>query len=123
MRMQDEDALWVALARVKGLGGVGFKKLAISFDDPTDAFQASSAELEAAGLHLDVIQSLRAYSAWSEIEDELQRARAAGVRVVRYNSDEYPDRLRMIADPPLVLESVVAMPPGFAQLRYRVAGR
>ncbi len=30
---------------------------------------------------------------------------------------------RMIADPPLVLESVVAMPPGFAQLRYRVAGR
>ena len=27
---------------------------------------------------------------------------------------------RVIADPPLVLESVVAMPPGFAQLRYRV---
>ena len=109
MRMQDEDALWVALARVKGLGGVGFKKLAISFDDPTDAFQASSAELEAAGLHLDVIQSLRAYSAWSEIEDELQRARAAGVRVVRYNSDEYPDRLRMIADPPPVLYAKGAM--------------
>lgn len=30
---------------------------------------------------------------------------------------------RMIADPPLVLESVIAMPPGFAQLRYRVARR
>jgi dihydrofolate reductase len=30
---------------------------------------------------------------------------------------------RMIADPPLVLDSVVAMPPGFAQLRYRVARR
>jgi dihydrofolate reductase len=27
---------------------------------------------------------------------------------------------RVIADPSLVLESVVAMPPGFAQLRYRV---
>ncbi len=30
---------------------------------------------------------------------------------------------RMIAEPPLVLESVVAMPPGFAQLRYRVERR
>ena len=30
---------------------------------------------------------------------------------------------RVIADPPLVLESVVAMPPGFAQLRYRVERR
>ncbi len=28
---------------------------------------------------------------------------------------------RAIITPPLVLESVVAMPPGFAQLRYRVA--
>lgn len=103
VRMQDDDALWLALAHVKGLGGVGFKKLATSFDDPASAFHASSRELEAAGLHQDVIECLRTFSAWREIDDELRRARAAGVQIVHYSSEQYPERLRMIADPPPVL--------------------
>lgn len=101
MRMRGEDAHWLALGRVKGLGGVGFKKLAAAFADPTEAFFASRAELGAIeGLHREVIDGIANFSTWTEINDELRRIRAAGVELVRFSSPSYPARLRMIADPP-----------------------
>lgn len=97
----DEDAAWVALGRVKGLGGIGFKKLATFFADPTQCFSASPAELERVeGLHRDVIDRLVNFSAWVEVDEELRRVRAAGIEIVRFTSPSYPGRLRMIADPP-----------------------
>ena len=101
LSLRDEFAPWLALGRVKGLGGVGFKKLASSFGDPTEAFFASSAELaEVEGLHREVIDGLLNFSGWDEIDQELRRVRDAGVEIVRFTSPEYPARLRMIADPP-----------------------
>ena len=101
MRVRDEYAPWLALGRVKGLGGVGFKKLAASFADPTEAFFASPAELEQVeGLPRDVIEGLVNFSGWLEVDDELRRVRAAGIDIVRFTSPGYPARLRMIADPP-----------------------
>jgi DNA processing protein len=99
--VRDSYAPWLALARVKGLGAVGFKKLAASFADPTEAFSASSAELEQVeGLHREAIDGLVNFSSWVEIDDELQRIRNAGVGIVPFTSQAYPARLRMIADPP-----------------------
>jgi len=101
LSVRDELAPWLALGRVKGLGGVGFKKLASSFADPTEAFFASSAELsQVEGLHREVIDGLLNFSGWDEIDNELRRIRDAGVEIVRFTSSEYPARLRMIADPP-----------------------
>ena len=101
LSVHDEFAPWLALGRVKGLGGVGFKKLASSFGDPTEAFFASSAELaRVEGLHREVIDGLVNFSGWGEIDEELRRVRDAGVEIVRFTSAEYPARLRMIADPP-----------------------
>jgi DNA processing protein len=97
----DELAPWLALGRVKGLGGVGFKKLASSFADPTEALRASSAELERVeGLHREAIDGLVNFSSWVEIADEVRRIRDAGVKLVQFTSPDYPGRLRMIADPP-----------------------
>ncbi|MGH7797476.1 MAG: DNA-processing protein DprA [Candidatus Binatia bacterium] len=101
---RDPYAPWLALSRVKGLGGVGFKRLAGRFSDPTQAFFASRAELEQVeGLHRDVIDALANFSAWLEVDDELRRTREAGVTIVPFNDPSYPGRLRMIADPPPVL--------------------
>jgi DNA processing protein len=102
--MRDAYAPWVALGRVKGLGGVGFKRLATRFTDPTQALFASSAELEQVeGLHREVIDGLVHFSDWRDIDDELRRTREAGVAIVPFNDSRYPARLRMIADPPPVL--------------------
>ena len=100
----DAYAPWLALGRVKGLGGVGFKRLAAHFADPAQALFASGVELEQVeGLHRDVIEELVHFSDWRAIDEELRRTREAGVTIVPFNDPGYPARLRMIADPPAVL--------------------
>ncbi|HKY07318.1 MAG TPA: DNA-processing protein DprA [Candidatus Binatia bacterium] len=101
---RDDLAPWLAFGRVKGLGGVGFKKLASSFANPTEAFGASSAMLaQVEGLQRDAIDGLINFSGWGDIDEELRRVRAAGISVVPFTAPDYPARLRMIADPPAVL--------------------
>lgn len=102
--MQSQLAPWIALTRVKGLGCVSFKKLAVHYDDPTKALAVSAAELrDIDGLGKEAIDGLLRFSAWQEAEEDLRRAHAAGVAVVTFNDPRYPARLRMIADPPPVL--------------------
>jgi len=99
--VQRDDARWVALSRVKGLGCVSFKKLAAHFIDPTQAFSASAAELaEVPQLDHDVIDALLKFSQWDEVSEELRRAERAGARIVLFSDPNYPERLRMISDPP-----------------------
>jgi DNA processing protein len=99
--MHDECAPWLALGRIKGLGCVGFKKLAARFADPTKIFSASSAELaQVEGLPRDVIDGLLNFSDWVEIDKEIRHAREAGIDLVPFTHPSYPARLRMIADPP-----------------------
>jgi DNA processing protein len=97
-------APWLALAHIKGLGCVGFKKLVERFSDPTKAFSATVAELEEIeGLHRDAVAGLMAFSDWADVEKELRRARDAGVQIVPFVHPDYPARLRAISDPPPVL--------------------
>lgn len=96
-----EIAPWLAFGRIKGLGGVSFKKLSVRFVDPAAAFSASAGELaEIEGLQRDVIDGILAFSDWVEIDREVERARDAGVAIVPFTDANYPARLRMIADPP-----------------------
>jgi len=95
------NAPWLALARVKGLGAVSFKKLTARFLDPTAAFSAAPTELEQVeGLHRDAIDGIVAFADWAEIDEEIERARDAGIAIVPFTNPNYPARLRTIADPP-----------------------
>ena len=101
MPVRQSAAYWLALGQVKGLGGVGFKKLASCFADPTEAFFVSRTELErSSGLSGDIADALVNFSEWHAIDEELRRAAEAEVAIVPFNASGYPDRLRMIADPP-----------------------
>jgi DNA processing protein len=98
---QDEYAAWIALSRVKGLGGVGFKKLAAHFADPTTAFSASAEQLrQIPGLDKEVIEGLANFSGWEQVGIEMRRIREARVRILRFTDASYPARLRLIPDPP-----------------------
>jgi len=102
--MQDDHAPWLALARVKGLGCVGFKKLATRFGDPTKAFVAAPSELAGIdGLQREAIDGLVGFSQWAEVDNDLKLIRSAGITLLRYTDTEYPERLRAIADPPPLL--------------------
>jgi DNA processing protein len=102
--MPGEHAPWLALARVKGLGCVSFKKLVAHFGDPTRALAAAPSELAAIeGLQHDAIAGIVGFSQWAEVDSDLERIRSAGIILVRYTDADYPARLRTIADPPPLL--------------------
>jgi DNA processing protein len=102
--LRHEYAPWLALTRVKGLGAASFKKLAARFADPAKVFFASVAELEQVeGLHSDAIDGVVNFSDWMEVEEEIRRIDAAGVKLVPFTGPNYPARLRAIADPPPLL--------------------
>jgi DNA processing protein len=101
---ESELARWIALSRVPGLGCVNFKKLAEYFGDPTEAFIApADALVKIQGLDPNVINGLRHFSAWAEMEAEVSRAEKAAIKIVPFTDPIYPARLRLIADPPPVL--------------------
>ena len=61
-------APWLALGRVKGVGGVSLKKITARFADPAAVFRASVAELaEIEGLHRDLIDNIAHFNDWAEI--------------------------------------------------------
>ena len=98
---EGEAAPWIALSLVRGLGPATFKKLADFFGDPTLALSASAETLAAVpGLDRPVAERLLGFSAWSEVQKELERTEAAGATIVPYASALYPARLKAIVDPP-----------------------
>jgi predicted Rossmann fold nucleotide-binding protein DprA/Smf involved in DNA uptake len=91
--LRHDYAPWLALARVKGLGAVGIKKLAARFADPAKIFSASPSELaEVDGLHSEAIDRLVNFSDWADVEDEIQRIGAAGVTILPLSDPRYPAR-------------------------------
>jgi DNA processing protein len=99
-----EAASSLALARVRGLGCVGFKKLADFFGDPSRALTASAATLaQVPDLDRDAIEGLRSFSDWDEVRKELERSTQAGAAILSYARGAYPARLKTIADPPPLL--------------------
>ena len=101
---QNDYAPWLALRRVKGLGCVGFKKLAAQFADARKIFAASRSALEQVeDLRADAIDGIVDFHEWAEVNDEISRVRDAGISLVCYGDASYPARLRTIADPPPLL--------------------
>jgi DNA processing protein len=99
-----EAAPWLALARVRGLGCVSFKKLADFFGDPSRALSASEAMLaQVPDLDRNAIDGLRGFSEWGEVRKEIERSVQAGATIVPYARGAYPARLKTIADPPPLL--------------------
>ena len=97
-------APWLALGRIRGVGGVSFKKITARFADLAAVFRASAAELaEIEGLHRELIHSIANFNDWAEIDKEIQRARAAGIKMIPFSDAAYPASLRAIADPPPLL--------------------
>ena len=92
---------WLAFRRIRGFGCTAFKRLANSLEDPTEIFSLSSKELaNVPGLDKSSRESILRFSEWDEVEEEVNRVLAAGVRIVTFADAEYPERLKTIADPP-----------------------
>jgi DNA processing protein len=101
--MDESLVYWLGLMRVEGLGVRSAHKLIGRFGSPHAAYMASLTELEVAGLPAPVCQSIFAQAGLKEAEKEIEAAVKLGCQLIHYSDDQYPTRLREIADPPLVL--------------------
>ena len=94
---------WVALAATPGLGPTRTKRLLERFADVGRIFAASLTELEAAGLPAVSAQAIALGSSLEAADAELDKAQAAGARLLVPDDPAYPRQLLEIYDPPAVL--------------------
>ena len=94
---------WVAFNRIPNIGRVRFALLESKFGSMEGAWQASAAELTAAGLDNRTAQNIPSKRPAIDPDAELERLGDAGVQAVTWYDDGYPSRLKEIYDLPPVL--------------------
>jgi DNA processing protein len=99
----EQTLQWLALGLTPGLGPTRARRLVEHFGNVAAVFRASLTELEATGLLAVSAQSLGTGKSMELAQEEMGKAKAAGVQVLTLDDPRYPPHLRQIYDPPLVL--------------------
>lgn len=114
---------WLALALTPGLGPTRARKLVDHCGGIDRIFRASLTELEAAGLRAESAQSIALGRSLQLAEEELLRAATAGAQILTLDEPSYPELLRNIYDPPLLLyvrgDAQLLAQPGLAVVGTR----
>jgi len=92
------------IANVSGIGSMRLRALIAAFKSPEVIFQASQRELlQVSGIDLKTAQSIKSYSDFRFGEDQLVKLEKIGGKLITFWDPEYPDCLRKINDPPVIL--------------------
>lgn len=102
--MKDENTLyWLWLAQKCGIASKQFGKIIEKYEDPFDVYRLADDEIE----QLDGITSaLRARLCQKDLESSyaiLRYCKENRVDIISYGDRRYPQRLKSIVDPPIVL--------------------
>lgn len=103
--VMDQDRLSsIALHFIPGIGGRTVRQLLAYCGSAQDVFRASRTTLlQIPGVGPVTADAIRRGRPWKQAEEELTRARKAGVSLVLYTDPQYPSRLRAIEDAPSLL--------------------
>ena len=99
----DEELHWIALRLVPGLGTRTSARLVERFRTVQAIFRASRTELEAAGVSGAVAQSIASGCTFEDAADQRQKMVDCDARLVTIGDPRYPQPLREIFDPPILL--------------------
>jgi len=88
---------------VPRLGTVRFRMLEAYYGDLERVWHAGLSEFKAAGLDDRTARDLIAFRSQTTPDAELEKLKLAGINLVTWHDDDYPARLKEIADPPPVL--------------------
>lgn len=103
MSGNEELKYWVSFSRAPGIGRVKLARLQEHFSSLENAWRASAKELEKAGLDAKTIEAILVLRPKIDPEAEMERLQQYKVKVLTFESPEYPWRLKEIYDPPAVL--------------------
>jgi DNA processing protein len=100
----DPNTALIALNMVEHIGPVRLRQLLGHFGDPVSILTASRAQLlSVPGIGEDTAEAIVRWETTVDLRGELQRIRDFNCRVVTQLDPDYPERLREIYDPPIVL--------------------
>src|SRR5258707_1232007 len=103
MLSREEEIYWLALKLVPGLGTRTSTKLLDRFRTPQAIFRASRTELEGAGISGTVAQSIASGCTFEEAAAQQEKMAQCGSVAVTVGDPRYPQPLREIFDPPILL--------------------
>ena len=102
--MEQEKLHQVALTRVAGIGPLLAKQLISYCGSATAVFSANRSRLNRVpGIGDKTLQNLSSPLPQQEAAAILARAEKEGIRILTYTEEDYPYRLKQIADAPIVL--------------------
>jgi DNA processing protein len=99
----EEELHWLALRMVPGLGTRKSASLIDRFRTPQAIFRASASELQDAGVSGAVAHSIASGCSFEDAALQQQKLRQAGATLVTLSDASYPQPLRSIYDPPVLL--------------------
>ncbi len=99
----DPLGYWIGFNRVRGIGPARLRALLDHFGTVEAAWAAPSDALREAGLDRRSLASMIQARGKLNLADELDKVTRAGVQVLTWEDERYPQRLRTIDDPPPVL--------------------
>jgi DNA processing protein len=94
---------WIGFNLIKGIGAVRMQALIQHFGDLELAWNAAPIELARAGLGLKVIERIVQARANVDLEKLWARIEAQGIKILTWEDETYPQRLKEIDQPPPVL--------------------
>ncbi len=101
--MDDREAL-VALNLIEGIGPVRARQLLEHFGEPPAILSASASQLQrVAGIGPETAAAIADWEKDIDLKGELERIEKFGCHIVIQSDENYPDLLKQIYDPPIVL--------------------
>jgi DNA processing protein len=100
----DSREAFVALNMIEGVGPIRVRQLLEHFGDAPAILKASRAQLAVVhGIGEDTAEAISKWETDVPLAAELKRIEEFGCQIVTQNDPEYPELLKQIYDPPLVL--------------------
>lgn len=101
--MLDDKKFWVGFNLIKGIGAVRMQALIQYFGDLRTAWKAAPMDLAGAGLSLKLIERIVQTRAQVDLDKVWAKIEAQGIKILTWEDDAYPQRLKEIEQPPPVL--------------------
>jgi len=99
----DDKRFWIGFNLIKGIGAVRLQALLQHFGDLEIAWKASPADLSEAGLGRKVIERVIQVREEVDLRKLWEKIESQGIKILTWQDESYPGRLKEIDQPPPVL--------------------
>lgn len=94
----------IALTLVPQLGAYRIRLLLQAAEEPQEIFRLDKKTLMSIdGIGPVVSKTIRTFNDWEQVDEVIEKTEKAGATIITYLDDDYPELLREIYDPPILL--------------------